>query len=94
MSRPTKEMLEKCFKRAMQDKSDYVGVAIKMPFSDGLELIINPRSNFRSKLEYYQQAYDDNLEHRNAEGIRIVGFSHGDFLQLARDLTPEYYIEE
>ncbi|HHX60718.1 MAG TPA: hypothetical protein GX707_08395 [Epulopiscium sp.] len=51
-----------------------LGLSIEMPGFVEPELIINPAVNLKKKLEYYKDVYDENLEHRHAKGIKIVGF--------------------
>lgn len=46
---------------------------IDMPGFEQPELIINPPANIENKLAYYKATYDENLEHKHAKGIRIVG---------------------
>lgn len=46
---------------------------IDMPGFEQPELIINPPANIENKLVYYKATYDENLEHKHAKGIRIVG---------------------
>lgn len=44
-----------------------------MPGFDQPELITNPPANIEKKLAYYKATYDENLEHKHAKGIRIIG---------------------
>lgn len=46
-----------------------------MPDFEEPEMIVNPAVNLENKLEYYKKNYDENLEHKHAEGIRIVGYT-------------------
>lgn len=48
---------------------------IEMPGFASPEIIINPPENLEKKLEYYQQTYGDDLEHKHAKGIKIIGYS-------------------
>jgi hypothetical protein len=48
---------------------------IEMPGFELPEMITNPVVNLKKKLEYYKNAYDENLEHKGAKGIRIVAYS-------------------
>ena len=52
-----------------------VGLFIEMPGFEKPELITNPLENLTKKLEYYKTTYDDNLEHKHAKGIKIIGFT-------------------
>ena len=72
------ENLIKCFETAIMEKYRYVGVRIKMSEFEEYEVIINPRANFEKKLDYYKNAYNDNLTLKNAPNkIQIVGFTFG-----------------
>lgn len=48
---------------------------IEMPGFPMPELITNPVPNLQKKLEYYKNTYDENLEHKHAKGIKIVGYT-------------------
>lgn len=47
-------------------------VVFKLPNAVGNELIINPPENFENKLQYYTENYDDELNHKNGSGVKIV----------------------
>ena len=66
--------LEFVVKTAIKTKQS-LGVIIEMPGFESPEMIINPVENLEKKLEYYKSAYDDNLEHKNAKGIKIIGYT-------------------
>lgn len=44
----------------------------------GRSLLIADRVNIANKLAYYEKTYDNDLQHKFAKGIRIVGFTYGD----------------
>ncbi|MEX3422042.1 MULTISPECIES: hypothetical protein [Bacillus] len=73
----TLEGLEECFNEALADEVDFVAVQIEMDGFPSDEVIINDKHNIASKLEYYKKTYNDDLEHRYAPGIRIVGYTCG-----------------
>lgn len=84
-----KEQLREVFNQAVKEEKDFIAVAIKTRDSEGLETIINPRCNFMQKLEYYENAYNDNLVLKSYDGIEIVHF-------VAYDDIPglsSYYIK-
>lgn len=66
--------LEFIMKQAIKSKAS-VGVFIEMPGFESPEIIINPPENLEKKLEYYKNAYDENLKHKTAEGIKIIGYT-------------------
>lgn len=79
--------LENCFTNAIDFGSTFVGVKIEMSGFPQPEVIINPAENIESKLEYYKKTYDENLNHKHAPGIKIVGFTYGDdFGDIQEDL--------
>lgn len=74
------ELLERCFKQAIETNARYIAVQIETRGSEGIETIINPRENFEAKLAYYKNAYTDDLVLKTYDGIRIVGYGYGDSL--------------
>ena len=70
-----KQQLEQLFIDAWRNKANYIGIFVEMPGFEKPELIINHISNFKNKLEYYQEAYDENLVLKSNNKIRITDFS-------------------
>lgn len=66
--------LELVMNVAIEDKIGF-GVFIEMPGFPNPEFIINSVGNLPKKLEYYKATYDDNLEHKHAKGIKIIGYT-------------------
>lgn len=88
MQQLTINNLENCFHSASQNEKKYVGVLIEMPGFEKPEIIINPSDNFEKKIDYYRNTYDENLNHKHAPGIKIVGFTYGDnFDDLEKDMV-------
>lgn len=54
------------------NKDYFMRVKIAMPDMDGLETIMNPFINFKTKRAYYERAYDDNLRLKANNDIAIV----------------------
>ncbi|QIW88792.1 hypothetical protein P59_195 [Bacillus phage P59] len=54
--------------------ADYLVLKVMNNESKDPEYIINPRSNFETKLQYLEKAYNDDLTLRNNPTIRIVEF--------------------
>lgn len=67
--------LEKCFESAKESNAKYIGVAISVN-GDNPEIIINGRENFENKLNYYKNAYNEELALKNVPTIKIVGFTY------------------
>lgn len=79
--------LDVCFVEAGITGAKYVGVKIQMQDFADCEVIINPRANFRSKLEYYKKAYNEDLTLKAFNGIKIVGFTYGNsYEDIEKDL--------
>lgn len=57
------------------NKNVPLSLLIEMPEFPKPEMITNPVENLEMKLEYYRKTYDENLEHRHAKGIKIIGYT-------------------
>ena len=66
--------LEKIIGIAIRENKP-LGLFIEMPGFEQPELITNPAINLSKKLEYYKNTYDENLEHKHAKGIKIIGYT-------------------
>lgn len=77
--------LIKCFIGAIENGANYIGVKVKHEDSEGAEIIINPSENFKDKLEYYKNAYNEDLVLKNCNKIRIIGFTYGDSFESIQD---------
>lgn len=76
---PTRENLINVFKTAKQKNHRYIGILIQMEGFPQPEVIINRQENFDTKLQYYLNTYDENLIHKFAKGIRIIGVTSQDW---------------
>lgn len=65
--------LEKIIKTAINAKVS-LSLFIAMPGFPEPEIITNPAINLEKKLEYYKSTYDENLEHKYAKGVKIIGW--------------------
>ena len=82
------DLLEICFKKAIETKAKYIAVQIETRGSEGIEVIINPNVNFSAKLDYYKKAYTEELVLKTYDGIKIVGFAFGDsFKEIEEKLS-------
>jgi len=66
--------LEFVVKTAIKTKQS-LGLIVEMPGFESPELIINPVENLEKKLEYYKNTYGEDLEHKHAKGIKIIGYT-------------------
>jgi hypothetical protein len=79
--------LKLCFKEAIKMDANYIGVLIQMQGFETPEIIINETPNFKSKLEYYEKAYNEDLTLKTFSGIKIIGVALGDtFAQVEEGL--------
>lgn len=74
----TKYNLDYCFSNAITSGAKYIGLMVQLPHATAPEVIINPRSNFTSKLKYYHENYNENLEHNHDSKVKIIGITYGD----------------
>lgn len=77
-SKYTKFNLEWCFSNAITTGAKLIGVMIQLPNMNEPEAIVNPRANFPKKLEYYMSNYNDNLELKTNNEVKIIGLTYGD----------------
>lgn len=86
----TLKELENCFNAAKEKGAKYVAVIISLKDTNKSEIIINPRENFVLKLDYYKQAYTNNLEFKKIPEIKILGFTYGNtFSDIEKDLASK-----
>lgn len=92
----TKKMiLETRFYKAIQSGSEYIAVAISFLDQEDFEIIINTRSNFESKLKYYQSSYDDDLTLKVCKDIcisSVVMFSGEKTIDEVKEMLEEFKI--
>lgn len=77
-AKKTLDDLEKCFLDALANGTEFVAVKMQLPGMIAAEVIINPLENFDSKMTFYRQTYNDNLENKKVKGLEIVDFVAGD----------------
>lgn len=88
------EDLVRCFECAKKNGNKYIGVKIETKGYKEAEIIINPRANFDSKLEYYQNAYNEDLTLKSVpHKIRIIGFTFANsYEEIEQDLLHKRFI--
>lgn len=62
------------FLKGFDEDYNTVTVEVTVPNCPETELIINPKANFDGKKQYYEKAYNDNLELNTFNQIKIVGY--------------------
>lgn len=85
----TLQNVKAIFRDAKENNDNYVAMWIRMPGCDKAEIIINPKSNFDKKLEYYLKAYNDDLTLKTCNEIRIVGMGRYESLTEFGELEDE-----
>ena len=66
-----KQKLIDAFNRAIDNNYKFIVLDLTVPNSDVYETIIVRNPNFKNKLEYYINAYDDNLVLKTCKDIEI-----------------------
>jgi hypothetical protein len=69
--------LNEIINSAIEIDMKYIGVKIKMQGFEKAEVIINQSENFKTKQEYYNKAYNEDLALKTFSGIRIVNAAFG-----------------
>lgn len=67
------EELKKVVDRAIENEKS-LGLYVVVPGLEDPECIMNTARNLPGKMEYYSRAYDDELNHKNADGVKIIGY--------------------
>ncbi|MFL1672651.1 hypothetical protein [Paenibacillus dendritiformis] len=81
------ESMIDCFNHAKELGVKFIGVKIQMDGFPKDEVIINECENIDDKVAYYKKTYDNDLNHRFAQGIKITGFGFGDtFMDIQHQL--------
>ena len=84
MAKKTMQDLRDAFNLALLEDYPYIAVEIELPGLTETEIIINRKSSFEYKLKYYENAYDEDLNHKHAAGVRIVDFDYSDFVDYLK----------
>lgn len=63
----------------------FMFVLVSVPNCNDNELIINPLTNFEDKLKYYLETYDEELNHKYAKGVKIMGFGVSECLDFIEE---------
>ena len=72
--KPNLSGLIACFEQAKMESWYWIAVYVVTDEQETPEIIINHKDNFDTKLEYYQRAYNNDLELKSYHKIRIVGY--------------------
>ena len=70
-----KQKFERLFNQYMNDGAEYIAVFIKAHNLEEPEMIVNPKENLQKKLEYYLNAYNDDMRLNSLHSIQIVAIS-------------------
>lgn len=76
-----KENLNIAFNTAIKENAKFVFVGIDV---EGTEEIISiPNKSFLAKIDFYNNAYSDDLTHVMNKNVKIFGITHGDESNLS-----------
>lgn len=81
----TIDKLENCFKSAIEEEANFIGVLVQIENNPSPELIAFPMANYDNKLDYYRKVYNKKLIHEYNQDIKITGFTHADSLKDIED---------
>lgn len=76
----TKRSLNNTFDSAINEGSKFIGVKISAEGTK--EFIIIPRESFKEKKDFYNRAYTDELIHAMNSKVKIIGFTHGEWVDM------------
>lgn len=80
-----KEEFLRYFREAKKEDDKAMIVLVESPDLEKYEYIINDNRNIEAKLDYYDKAYNDNLELKAFNKIRIAGYVYGRAELAVRD---------
>lgn len=72
-----KDYFLRYFKDRQIDNNKMMMITVRTPDSISDELIINLECNIDKKLEYYNEAYDDNLKLKTNPDVKITQYVYG-----------------
>lgn len=84
MNEMTLSGLTRAFESEWAKSSNWVCVVVKLPNGQE-EFIINGHTNFEDKLEYYQNAYNEDLTLKANPKIMIVDYTFGNTFSEIQD---------
>lgn len=80
------DLFMKSFEVAIQDNMEYLIVLVRI--NDKMEIIINANDNFVNKRDYYNFAYNDDLELATNNDVSIINYMFAtDFNDLMTKLS-------
>ena len=80
-----KDKFKKLFKNFMNEGAEYIGVFIKSPNLEQPELILNKACNAKKKLEYYLNAYNDDMQLKSINSIEMLSVTGAIYLEDIED---------
>ena len=88
-----KQHLLKCIDIAIRHRQKYVAVLVELPTGNH-EVIVFKRDSYADKINYYDNAYNDELELKYNPEVKIINFCCADCLeQVEIDLFEDYIHE-
>lgn len=80
------------FLTSFKDEQGFIGVKMSVPYSDSPELIINLASELYNKVDYFREAYDDDLILKNNNKVSVISYLYSEnFEELENLMKPQDY---
>lgn len=70
-----KQTFKRLFNGYINNGAEYIGVFVKAHNLQEPEVIVNPKENLSKKLEYYLNAYNNDMRLNSLHSIQIVAIS-------------------
>lgn len=80
-----KDKFKRLFKNFMNEGAEYIGVFIKVPNLEQPELILNMSCNAEKKLEYYLNAYNDDMQLKTENSVEMISITGAIYLEDIED---------
>ena len=80
-----KDKFKKLFKNFMNEGAEYIGVFIKVSNLEQPELILNKACNAEKKLEYYLNAYNNDMQLKTENSIEMLSVTGAIYLEDLED---------
>ena len=89
-----KQDLELIFNKAKENGVKYIGVQVWTKGNEKPEIIINETESFDKKLDYYKNAYNDDLVLKSYDGISIRAAAMANRFSEMESLLVNYNMKE
>ena len=80
-----KDKFKEIFNNFVNEGAEYIGVFIKSPNLEQPELILNKICNAKKKLEYYLNAYNDDMQLKSVNSMQMLSITGAIYLEDLED---------